>query len=225
MSIIRPILRNIIVLHKVLAIRNLSTSAYALRLERNGLLFKAGQCFNLGLKNSGVNREYSIYSGENDSYLEFLIKEVKGGAVSPFIRQALEGEEVNLYGPYGSFIIDPKTVNSAQFIFICSGTGIAPFHSFIKSHPNLKYHLINGIRFLSERYDYDKLDLTKITTCVSREKWNGFNGRITSYFHEIAINTENIFYLCGNQKMIEEVYNLLQKNKVSGNKILTEAFF
>ena len=212
-------------LHKILAIRNLSTSAYALRLERNGLLFKAGQCFNLGLKNSGVNREYSIYSGENDSYLEFLIKEVKGGAVSPFIRQALEGEEVNLYGPYGSFIIDPKTVNSAQFIFICSGTGIAPFHSFIKSHPNLKYHLINGIRFLSERYDYDKLDLTKITTCVSREKWDGFNGRITSYFHEIAINTENIFYLCGNQKMIEEVYNLLQKNKVSGNKILTEAFF
>ena len=212
-------------LHKVLEIRSLTTTAYALRIERKKISFKAGQCFNLGLKNSGVNREYSIYSGENDSYLEFLIKEVKGGAVSPFIRQALEGEEVNLYGPYGSFIIDPKTVNSAQFIFICSGTGIAPFHSFIKSHPNLKYHLINGIRFLSERYDYDKLDLTKITTCVSREKWNGFNGRITSYFREITINTENIFYLCGNQKMIEEVYNLLQKNKVSGNKILTEAFF
>jgi ferredoxin-NADP reductase len=213
------------VLHKVLAIRNLSTSAYTLRLARNGLLFKAGQCFNLGIKNSGVNREYSIYSGENDSYLEFLIKEIKGGAVSPFIRQSLVGEEINLYGPYGSFIIDPKIVNSAQFIFICSGTGIAPFHSFIRSHPNLKYHLINGIRFLSERYDYDKLDLTKITTCVSREKWNGFNGRITSYFREIAINTENIFYLCGNQKMIQEVYNLLQRNKVSGNNIFTEAFF
>ena len=212
-------------LHKVLAIRNLSTSAYTLRLERKGLLFKAGQCFNLGIKNSGVNREYSIYSGENDSYLEFLIKEIKGGAVSPFIRQSLVGEEINLYGPYGSFIIDPKTVNSAQFTFICSGTGIAPFHSFIRSYPNLKYHLINGIRFLSERYDYDKLDITKITTCVSREKWNGFNGRITSYFCKTIINTEKTFYLCGNQKMIQEVYDLLQKNKVSGNKILAEAFF
>ena len=212
-------------LHKVLAIRDLSTSTYTLRLERNGLLFKAGQCFNLGLKNSGVNREYSIYSGENDSYLEFLIKEVKGGVVSPFIRQSLVGEEINLYGPYGSFTIDTKTVNTAQFIFICSGTGIAPFHSFIRSHPNLQYHLINGIRFLSERYDYDKLDLTKITTCVSREKWAGFNGRITSYFRQTTINTESIFYLCGNQKMIQEVYDLLQKNNVSGNKIFTEAFF
>jgi ferredoxin--NADP+ reductase len=213
------------VLHKVLAIRNLSTSAYTLRLERKGLLFKAGQCFNLGIKNSGVNREYSIYSGENDSYLEFLIKEIKGGAVSPFIRKSLVGEEINLYGPYGSFIIDPKIVNSAQFIFICSGTGIAPFHSFTRSHPNLKYYLINGIRFLSERYDYDEFDLTKITTCVSREKWDGFNGRITSYLHKTKINTENIFYLCGNQKMIQEVYNLLQRNKVSGNNIFTEAFF
>ena len=212
-------------LHKVLAIRNLSTSSYTLRLERNGLLFKAGQCFNLGLKNSGVNREYSIYSGENDSYLEFLIKEVKGGVVSPFIRQSLVGEEINLYGPYGSFIIDNKIVNSAQFIFICSGTGIAPFHSFIRSHSNLKYHLINGIRFLSERYDYDKLDQNKITTCVSREKWAGFNGRITSYLCQTTINTESIFYLCGNQKMIQEVYDLLRRNKISGNQIYTEAFF
>jgi len=213
------------VLHKVLAIRNLSTSAYALRLERNGLLFKAGQCFNLGLKNSGVNREYSIYSGENDSYLEFLIKEIKGGAVSPFIRQSSVGREINLYGPYGSFIIDPKIVNSAQFIFICSGTGIAPFRSFTRSHPSLKYRLINGIRFLSERYDYNEFDLTKITTCVSREKWDGFNGRITSYLRKTKINSENFFYLCGNQKMIQEVYVLLQRNKVSGNKIFTEAFF
>ena len=70
-----------------------------------------------------------------------------------------------------------------------------------------------------------KLDLTKITTCVSREKWDGFNGRITSYFRKTIINTENIFYLCGNQKMIQEVYDLLQRNKVSGNKIFTEAFF
>ena len=120
-------------LHKVLEIRNLSTTAYALRLERKGLSFKAGQCFNLGLKNSGVNREYSIYSGENDDYLEFLIKEVKEGTVSPSLRKVTLGEEINLHGPYGSFVIDPIKVEQVQFCFICTGTGIAPFHSFIRS--------------------------------------------------------------------------------------------
>ena len=142
-------------LHKILAIRNLSTTAYALRLERKYLSFRAGQCFNLGLKNSGVNREYSIYSGENDCYLEFLIKEVKEGTVSTSLRQVALGEEINLHGPYGSFTIDPIKVKQVQFCFICTGTGIAPFHSFVRSHSNLDYHIINGIRSLSERYDYD----------------------------------------------------------------------
>jgi ferredoxin-NADP reductase len=213
------------VLHKVLEIRNLSTTAYALRLERKGLSFKAGQCFNLGLKNSGVNREYSIYSGENDDYLEFLIKEVKEGTVSPSLRKVALGEEINLHGPYGSFVIDPIKVEQVQFCFICTGTGIAPFHSFIRSHPNLDYQIINGIRFFNERYDYDEYHPLKITTCISREKSTGFHGRLTDHLPKIPVDTKSIFYICGNQKMIQEAYEILRKKNVSGNHIFTEAFF
>ena len=50
--------------HKLINIRNLSSTAYVIRLERKNIIFKAGQCLNLGIKGSGVNREYSIYSGE-----------------------------------------------------------------------------------------------------------------------------------------------------------------
>ena len=212
-------------LHKVLKIRNLSTTSYALRIERKNINFKAGQCFNLGLKNSGVNREYSIYSGENDAYLEFLIKEVKKGIVSTALRQMQLGEEINLHGPYGSFVIDPIKIKQVKFYFICTGTGIAPFHSFIRSHLNLDYQIINGIRFLNERYDYDEYHPLKITTCISREKWTGFHGRLTAYLSQIPIDTKSIFYICGNQKMIQEAYVILRKKKVSGNDILTEVFF
>ena len=212
-------------LHKVLEIRNLSTTAYALRLERKGLSFKAGQCFNLGLKSSGVNREYSIYSGENDDYLEFLIKEVKEGTVSPSLRKVASGEEINLHGPYGSFVIDPIKVEQVQFCFICTGTGIAPFHSFIRSHPNLDYQIINGIRVLNERYDYDEYHPLKITTCISREKSTGFHGRLTDHLSKMPVDTKSVFYICGNQKMIQDAYEILRKNKVSGNHIFTEAFF
>jgi ferredoxin/flavodoxin---NADP+ reductase len=213
------------VLHKVLEIRHLTTTAYALRIERKKISFKAGQCFNLGLKNSGVNREYSIYSGENDAYLEFLVKEIKKGIVSPSLRQVNIGDEINLHGPYGSFVIDPIKIKQVKFYFICTGTGIAPFHSFIRSHPNLDYQIINGIRFLNERYDYDTYHPLKITTCISREKWTGFHGRLTAYLPKIPIDTKSIFYICGNQKMIQEAYVILRKKKVSGNDIFTEAFF
>ena len=212
-------------LHKLINIRNLSPSTYVLRLEKEGISFKAGQCFNLGIKGSGVNREYSIYSGEKDPYLEFLIKEVQGGTVSPALRKAQKGEAIELYGPYGSFTIDPNQINQGRFLFIGTGTGIAPFHSFVCSHPALNYRIIFGIRTLSEQYDLIDYDVSKIVCCISRERWKGFNGRVTSYLKEVSLDPKNIYYLCGNLKMIHNVYELLRESGVSGDQIFTEAFF
>jgi len=210
---------------KLINIRNLSPSAYVLRLERKNILFKAGQCFNLGLKKSGVNREYSIYSGENDPYLEFLIKDVQGGSVSPFLRKVPEGEEVELHGPYGSFTINPNQANQGSFLFIGSGTGVAPFHSFICSYSNINYQIVLGVRTLSERYDLCDYDISKIIHCVSREPWDGFNGRVTSYLFDKTLDLSNTCYLCGNQSMIHDAYELLRGKGFSGDQIFTEAFF
>lgn len=210
---------------KLINIRNLSPSAYVLRLERKNILFKAGQCFNLGLKKSGVNREYSIYSGENDPYLEFLIKDVQGGSVSPFLRKVPEGEEVELHGPYGSFTINPNQANQGSFLFIGSGTGVAPFHSFICSYSNINYQIVLGVRTLSERYDLCDYDISKIVHCVSREPWDGFNGRVTSYLFDKTLDSTNTCYLCGNQSMIHDAYELLRGKGFSGDQIFTEAFF
>ena len=212
-------------LHKLINIRNLSPSTYVLRLEKEGISFKAGQCFNLGIKGSGVNREYSIYSGEKDPYLEFLIKEVQGGTVAPALRKAQKGEAIELYGPYGSFTIDPNQINQGRFLFIGTGTGIAPFHSFVCSHPDLNHRIIFGIRTLSEQYDLIDYDVSKIVCCISRERWKGFNGCVTSYLREVSLDPKNIYYLCGNLKMIHNVYELLRESGVSGDQIFTEAFF
>ena len=211
--------------HKLINIRNLSSTAYVIRLERKNIIFKAGQCFNLGIKGSGVNREYSIYSGENDPYLEFLIKEVRDGTVSPSLRKVKNGAEIELHGPYGSFTIDPTQINQGHFLFIGTGTGIAPFHSFIRTYPKLDHQIIVGIRTLSEQYDLPDYDISKIVYCVSRELWEGFNGRVTSYLKNNSLKKNNICYLCGNQKMIHIVYDLLREIGLSGNQIFTEAFF
>ncbi len=206
-------------------VRDLSESTYVIRLERDGFSFKPGQCVNLGLKGSGINREYSTYSGVDDPYLEFLIKEVKAGTVSPGLRKAEPGSEVELHGPYGSFFIDPEKIKSSQFVFIGTGTGIAPFHSFVLSYPNLDYQIINGIREVSEQHDYQDYDPSRIACCVSRKKWDGFNGRVSDYLKQMEISLDKVYYLCGNQGMIHDTYDILRQAGVSGDKIFTEAFF
>ena len=212
--------------HKILKIRDLSSSAYVLRLERKELNFKPGQCFNLGLKDSGINREYSIYSGTNDPYLEFLIKEVQGGTVSTALRKVNPGNEIDLHGPYGSFVITQDKIKNTAFTFIATGTGIAPFHSFVCTYPNLDYRIINGIRSISEQYDYNDYDQNRVTTCVTRENHhNEFKGRVTDYLQETNINLAHTYFLCGNQSMIQQGYDLLRDNGVSGDLIFTEAFF
>ena len=212
-------------LHKVLEIRDLSPSTYVLRLERNGFSFQPGQCVNLGLKGSGVNREYSTYSGIDEPYLEFLIKEVKGGTVSPALRNVQPGSDVELHGAYGSFVIKPENIETSRFVFIGTGTGIAPFHSFVRSYPNLDYQIINGIREPSEQHDGKDYDPSRLICCVSREKWEGFNGRVTDYLKQMEIALDKVYYLCGNKGMIHDAYDLLRNAGVSGDQIFTEAFF
>ena len=212
-------------MHKVVEIRNLSPSTYVIRLEKNGFSFKPGQCVNLGLKGSGVNREYSTYSGIDEPHLEFLIKEVTGGTVSPKLRTVKPGQEVELHGPYGSFFLDPDKIATSRFVFIGTGTGIAPFHSFVRSYPNLDYQIINGIRDTGEQHDYQDYDPARITCCVSREKWDGFNGRVSDYLKQMEISIDKVYYLCGNQGMIHDTYDILRQAGVSGDHIFTEAFF
>jgi len=212
--------------YKVLNIRDLSPSTYILRLERKELNFKPGQCFNLGLKGSGINREYSIYSGVDDSYLEFLIKEVKRGSVSPALRKVKSGDEVALHGPYGAFTISSNKAKKTLFTFIATGTGIAPFHSFVRTYPDLDYRIINGVRTAEERYEYNDYDRKRLTTCVTRDDcWSGFKGRVTDYLQQHYIDPTQIYFLCGNQGMIQKGYDLLRIKGVSGDQIFTEAFF
>jgi NAD(P)H-flavin reductase len=136
-----------------------------------------------------------------------------------------EGEEVELHGPYGSFTISPDQTSRGSFLFIGSGTGVAPFHSFICSHSNLNYQIVLGARTVSERYDLCDYDISRITHCISREPWIGFNGRVTSYLRDKTLDLKNICYLCGNQSMIHDVYELLRGKGFSGDQIFTEAFF
>lgn len=73
-------------LHEILDIRHLTDSTFVLRFERKGLEFEAGQHICVGPPNGIHTREYSIYSSENEEYIEILVKEVVNGLVSPSLK-------------------------------------------------------------------------------------------------------------------------------------------
>lgn len=213
--------------HKVLGIREITDNTYVLQVERGGFEFIPGQCVNIGLEESGINREYSSYSSLQDNKkMEFLIRAVENGAVSTALRNLKRGEYVQLDGAYGKFTLKDPADKSKKYIFIASGTGIAPFHSFALSYPNLNYTILHGVRHANEQYDKNDYKKGCYIPCVSKEKSTKyFNGRVTNYLRQKEVDKKAIYYLCGNTDMINEVYDILREEKVNGDQIFTEVFF
>ncbi len=212
-------------LHKVIGIDRLTDLTYMLRLERNDMSFVPGQCFNLGLPDTAVNREYSSYSGIYDEELQFLIRQVEGGQVSPKFKHLRAGDTVEVDGAYGMFVIDPELIETRKFYFIATGTGIAPFHCFAKSYRNLDYQLIHGTRHGNECYHRQDYEKGRYINCSTADSNSEFHGRVTDYLKANPPPVDAMFYLCGNRNMINEAYDILRSHAISSSQIITEVFF
>src|SRR5664279_4703497 len=76
--------------HKIRQIRFLTEKTFVLRLDRVNIQFKAGQHIIVGLKGELNQREYSVYSGEQDDYLEILFGEEFKGSESLKLKQLIK---------------------------------------------------------------------------------------------------------------------------------------
>ncbi len=212
-------------LHKLIKVINLTDSTYILQIEKNGMQFEAGQHILLGKENDPDQREYSIYSGINDEHLEVLIKEVTDGSVSKHLKNLEPGELLNVEGPLGFFGLNKEKIKSGKFLFVASGTGIAPFHSMIKSYPGLDYKILHGIRTCNEAYGKEDYSKESYLRCASREADCDFEGRVTDYIIQNQFDKDTICYFCGNFKMIKEAMDLLEKKGIPGTQLHAEVYF
>lgn len=215
--------------HAVLALRDLSESAYVLRIERKGLDFEPGQYIHVGPLPGIDRREYSVYSAPGDDFLEILVKEVPQGVVSPGLRRLTAGEYVDVEGPFGFFRIEEGDL-AAPFLFIATGTGISPFHCHTRSRPQLDYTLIHGVRSVTELYDHGAYDAGRLVSCISRPEGapvpaRNFRGRVTDWLRENPAPENCMAYLCGSCDMIYEVYDILGAQGLSSDRIHAEVYF
>ena len=208
---------------KVISITHLTPKTFLLKTERPQVEIRAGQCFNLGIPGMSINREYSMYSSADAPYLEFLVRTVEDGLVSSMLQKLNVGELVEIDGPYGEFCIHKENL-PYKHLFIASGTGIAPFHSFVKTFTQLDYLILHGIRHEDEKYNFEDYDASSYVPCIS-SNLNGSSMRVTDFLRTNLPKAETIIYLCGNRNMIVDSVQILLDNGISGDQIITEVFF
>lgn len=213
-------------LYKVLSVSQLSTSIFIIRLERKSLKFRAGQHIGVGPAESNYTREYSVYSAESDDYIEILVKEVINGFITPLLKNTKAGDFLQVEEPRGYFSLPLNRKPEDHYLFIATGTGISPFHSFIKSYPDLNYTLFHGIASIDEACEPHSYKKESLYLCSSREQHQkAFNGRVTTLLQTFSLENISRIYLCGNVNMINDAYALLDKRKYSINQIHSEVYF
>jgi len=118
--------------------------------------FKAGQFLMLHVPKDGgavVRRAYSICSPPHETGVaELVVKYVEGGLASRYFFSLTEGTRVTVDGPYGAFLLPhplPK-----ELLFVCTGTGIAPFRSqiptLLRQGVDARLTLLFGVRYEDE---------------------------------------------------------------------------
>ncbi|WP_372947653.1 ferredoxin--NADP reductase [Mariniphaga sp.] len=211
--------------HIITGVRYLTEFTFVLQMERNGLPFQTGQFVILRRPGTIEQREYSVYSGEQDDFLEVMVREVNDGKVSPRLKKMLPGDELEVDGPFGFFRFQPTMFPTQKFLFVATGTGISPFHSFVKTYPELDYKLVHGVRFGEEAYEHIHFGNEKVTLCTTGDNTGNFNGRVTDYLFTQKLDSDTQCFLCGNSEMIHEAFDILTGKGIPVQNIYTEVYF
>lgn len=210
---------------RIQSIKNLTGSTYILQVDKHDMSFTPGQHIALGIPKDRENREYSIYSPSHAPYLQVLIKEVKEGDVSIKLHQIRSGFEVSLEGPFGFFTLPENNIHRHKFLFVATGTGIAPFHSMVGSYSEFDYKLLHGVRYAKEAYEKEFYEEDRYILCTSKDDRGDYQGRVTDYIKNNPVDSNTLVYLCGNSNMIYDVYDILSAQGFNTNHIFTEVYF
>lgn len=206
----------------------------------NQIEFFAGQYLTFKLSNK-VNRSYSIASEPGIDKLEFLIGINPTGVGSSFINQLQVGDNITAIGPLGFFTIEKhcsQIKESDSFIFIATGTGIAPIRSIIKDlliNKKIKnnIYLFFGLRFDKQAYLFDEFDNLasmfsnfKFYPVISRPSldWSGYTGYCQDIIAKSDLDKNSYIFVCGSNKNVDSITKFLIDNNFKKENIFFEKF-
>jgi ferredoxin-NADP reductase len=154
------------------------------------------------------------------SELEFsIVKATESTGGSQYLFEgATVGTAIRFKGPDGAFTLRDASADK-DLVFICTGTGVAPFRSMIwdiykQKLPHRNIHLIFGGRqehdiLFREEFEFLEKNLPnfRFDAALSREPdWQGYKGYVHGIYTEGYQNVrpDVHFYICGWSKMIDD---------------------
>lgn len=214
--------------HKIINKKLLSSSTLKLDISRENIQFKPGSC--VSFKYQDVYRPYSIASSINDDYLRFYIRLFDNGTMSSYLNKLSNGDEIESNEIFSYFA--PGQTNS-KYVYIATGTGIAPFLSALKSYQHKPEIILYSARTKDDLIEYEYLsqNFNTILTTTRKHENNINYGRLTEYIKYIPIipNMELslgiTYYLCGINTMIDDVSCYLTDNGIHYKNIIQEQFY
>lgn len=190
--------------------------------------FKAGQVIGITVfdhTEDHMPRMYSIASGEKEAKVSILFNVKESGWLTPLLAQKQIGDIIYITSPSGHF-----TDNKQDAFWIATGTGIAPFHSMLKSKTEGNKTLIYGAKNIESFFfnsSFSDIENLKYIRCASQEEnENTYNGRLTKYLKEQdQFPHHQKYYLCGVPEMVVEVRDILIEKGVPYHQIIAEIYF
>jgi len=214
--------------------------------------FRAGQYTSIGLltkelrspnsvmpidgyeDNFMIVRPYSIASAKHETReFEFYISQVKSGQLTPRLFNLSQGSRMWIDTKIlGVFNLN-DTPKECNIVMVATGTGLAPYISFLRSHISerldKKMAILHGAAYPWDLGYYSELTLIKNsfsnfyyypTLLKGDQSWEGLRGYIEQHLDSGLLEKEagieiapdkTHFFLCGNPKMVESVTNFLSK--------------
>ncbi len=194
--------------------------------------FLPGQCAMISVPPVGEAIFSITSSPTEEEYIECSIK--RCGAVTDYLHQMEEGEEVGIRGPYGSnFPVEELKGNN--LLFIGGGIGLAPLRSVInyvmdRREEYGKVDIVYGARTPDDLvHPGDIFEVwpeekdTEVHLTVDREwnSWKGHVGFVPSYVEELNFNRDRVALVCGPPIMIKYTIQTLERMGFRREQIYT----
>jgi propane monooxygenase reductase subunit len=205
------------------------------------LRFNAGQYASIRIPDSEEYRAYSMANTPRTTdQLEFIIKIFPGGLFSSLLDGGFTiGEEVEIKGPYGVFMLREK--EPTDIICIGGGSGMAPLWSLLNDMAersiNRKATYFYGARTRKDLFYLDHLReledrlpgfrfIPALSLATEEDAWDGETGLITEvldrHLDESQVTTQA--YLCGPPPMIDAAIPVLIRKGISEERIFYDKF-
>jgi ferredoxin-NADP reductase len=187
-------------------------------------------------------RSYSLAAPPEESdLLEFAASYIEGGIASEVFFNIEPGYEFTASGPFGRLIL--RDEQPKRIILAATGTGVTPYRAMLPSikerlqHQDTEYVLLLGVQHRDDLLYGEEFaafaaahDKFSFRAQYSREQLSNalpyeHEGYVQTAFADLQPDPEgDVVYLCGNPKMIDDAYAILQDKGFDVSNVRREKY-